>query len=702
MNQQSATTDATNVLPVTNYGTDYYHISYRPADYEDGYAAIAMTNGTIVYEGGAQVATLNAGQVYHRYYATNVDGTGAHITSNNPIALFVVNLGIRVPQGISYTDRVFQQMVPVNSWGNNFLVPVTAQGRGRIRIMASQNGTVITQSGGEIKTGLGAASLNLNAGQFVELEDSLAGGGCFISANKPVGVTAYMMGGQYSYLSYKWGDPALGWVPPIEQKVEATIIAPFAGYGSTQLNEHYALVVTATATRAQTTVAVGAGAPTALSGGTWIAGAGAAGSAYSFYSMPLSNITASYRFSNPEGLTVMGYGMGSAESYLYLSGAAGRSLNPAFYINEIHYQDIDGNVVCGQTSFHVRGVAQFQVSAASGYLKWYVNNVEETSHRDQYEWDKTLAPGTYTFRMEIIDNNNQTHTLTTTFTVKNQAVAATITTAGTTICYNSTATLTGSSIAGVTSPVYRWYSSQTATTPLYTGPTYTTPALTATTTYYVSVEGSNYCENVINTRKAVTVTASSNLTPGSIGTAQSICYNTAPQMLTEITAAGGGTYQWQSSANNSDWANINDATSATYSPPALTASAYYRRAVTSGSCGTVYSASVLITVYPVVTVNAVSDTTVCAGTVVPQKTFSSPIAGVTYTWTNNNTAIGLAASGTGNQPQFTAAQVTQAVTATITVTPVYNGCAGTSRTYTITVNSCTVPVNPHIRSRVGN
>ncbi|MDR1344118.1 MAG: IgGFc-binding protein, partial [Tannerellaceae bacterium] len=366
MNQQSATTDATNVLPVTNYGTDYYHISYRPLgpNNSDGYAAIAATNGTIVYEGGAQVATLNAGQAYHRYYAGNADGTGAHITSSAPIALFVVNVGPQIPYGTAYVDRLYQQMVPVNSWGNNFLVPVTAQGRGRIRIMASQNGTVITQSGGEIKTGLGVASLNLNAGQFVELEDSLAGGGCFISANKPVGVAAYMVGSAYPDLSYKWGDPSLAWVPPIEQIVEGTIIAPFAGYGSTQLDQHYGLVVTSTTTRAQTTVAVGAGAPTALSGGAWITGAGAAGSAYSFYSMPLSNITASYRFSNPEGLTVMGYGMGQHESYFYLSGAAGRSLNPAFYINEIHYQDIDGNVVCGQTSFHARGIAQFQVSTA--------------------------------------------------------------------------------------------------------------------------------------------------------------------------------------------------------------------------------------------------------------------------------------------------------------------------------------------------
>jgi hypothetical protein len=151
-------------------------------------------------------------------------------------------------------------MAPVNTWGNNFLVPVSRRGKERVRIVASQNGTTITQTGGTIQTGLGAASLSLNAGQFVELETTLTGGGCYISADKPVGVCAYMMGTGYA-LTYKPGDPALAWVPPIEQTVTGALIAPFAPSGTTQLTEHYALLVTATTTLGQTTVAIGTGAP---------------------------------------------------------------------------------------------------------------------------------------------------------------------------------------------------------------------------------------------------------------------------------------------------------------------------------------------------------------------------------------------------------------------------------------------------------
>ena len=51
------------------------------------------------------------------------------------------------------------------------------------------------------------------------------------------------------------------------------------------------------------------------------------------------------------------------------------------------------------------------------------------------------------------------------------------------------------------------------------------------------------------------------------------------------------------------------------------------------------------------------------------------------------THIGLAANGTGNIASFTAANSGNSpVTATITVTPSFEGCAGTPQSFTITVN----------------
>ncbi|NTW31238.1 MAG: PKD domain-containing protein [Bacteroidetes bacterium] len=73
--------------------------------------------------------------------------------------------------------------------------------------------------------------------------------------------------------------------------------------------------------------------------------------------------------------------------------------------------------------------------------------------------------------------------------------------------------------------------------------------------------------------------------------------------------------------------------------------------------------------------------------------------GSSYTWTNNNTSIGLGANGTGNISAFTAINAgSSPIIATITVTPQYtNGgitCSGPQKTFTITVNPTPTVVQP--------
>ena len=83
----------------------------------------------------------------------------------------------------------------------------------------------------------------------------------------------------------------------------------------------------------------------------------------------------------------------------------------------------------------------------------------------------------------------------------------------------------------------------------------------------------------------------------------------------------------------------------------------------------------------------------CVGSTVPQiailgtpATSTTP-SGLTFSWTNSNNAIGLISSGVGNIPTFTAVNPTlEPLTSTITITPTINGCLGTPKSYTITVN----------------
>jgi large repetitive protein len=105
----------------------------------------------------------------------------------------------------------------------------------------------------------------------------------------------------------------------------------------------------------------------------------------------------------------------------------------------------------------------------------------------------------------------------------------------------------------------------------------------------------------------------------------------------------------------------------------------------AGQCVT-SNITLTVTVTPVATVDFESDTTVTDGTAIFGNTISGTPSGVDFTWTNSNTAIGLAASGTGNVPSFTATNKgSSAIKGTITVTPNYNSCAGTAKSYIVTV-----------------
>ena len=165
LTQHTATTDATNVLPVTALGTDYYQISYEPFYYTyyvpipppptpwtgthlDAYAVIATEDDIHISYNGAPLPVLNTGQVY--YQTSSTDMTGAHITANKPVAFFAVSQGALIPRASGAVDCLMQQLDPVNTWGKNFFVPVSHLTHDRVRIVASENNTNITQVGGTI------------------------------------------------------------------------------------------------------------------------------------------------------------------------------------------------------------------------------------------------------------------------------------------------------------------------------------------------------------------------------------------------------------------------------------------------------------------------------------------------------------------------------------------------------------------------
>jgi RHS repeat-associated protein len=225
-------------------------------------------------------------------------------------------------------------------------------------------------------------------------------------------------------------------------------------------------------------------------------------------------------------------------------------------------------------------------------------------------------------------------------------VPGSITPSSQTINYNTVPgqmTLSGvSGGLGSGSYTYQWQSSPNSSfsSPTNitgaTSTTYTPPALTATIYYRVMVTSGLYAAY----SAIATVTVYPQLVPGTITPAsQAIIYNTAPTSLSMSSASGGNgsyTYQWQSSPNSTSWTNISGATSTSYSPPALTATTYYRVEVTSNGA-TAPTNPATVTVYPLLTPGSVSPSSASInyGTSPGQLSLTGTSGGsgvITYQW----------------------------------------------------------------------
>lgn len=410
INQQSALTDATSVLPVTNYGTKYIAFDGITMGTHK-YLVISPENGTIIHINGGAAITLNKGQVYAKTSSTELSGDV--VTSNKPVAFFNVSHNLRIPtSNTSYTDQAFEQLPPVSTWGKEFFVPVTERKSEFVRVIASMDNTSISFAG---------TTYTLNANQ------TLTGGlieinaPTYISADKPIGVCTFMVGSGYK--SFGYGDPAISWVPSIDQHMKSATITPFAPLAvpstSTQLDKHWGQVVTKTAYKNDTKVN-----GEALSGGTWIDGPVASG--LSVYNMPFLKANGgwekSYTFTNAQGLVLLGYGTGSAESYQYLAASSSRKLDAYFTINGLHYEDANLEVPfdCG-TPFNFVATIEYDMnlSAPGGYIRWFVDGSEVTTAKNKKIWTMPyMSAGNHEITLQVIDEYNQTEEMTTTLDVE--------------------------------------------------------------------------------------------------------------------------------------------------------------------------------------------------------------------------------------------------------------------------------------------
>jgi len=146
-----------------------------------------------------------------------------------------------------------------------------------------------------------------------------------------------------------------------------------------------------------------------------------------------------------------------------------------------------------------------------------------------------------------------------------------------TVCAGVPTTLTATPAVGTT---LAWYSSEFSTTALAVGNTYTTPALTANTTYYIGITRAAGCEG--NVRVPVVLNVSNPVAPAYSNVGTTVCSTGATQQttLSLVNPVPGTTYNWYSSQTG----GVSLASGTTYSPtvPLGTTSFFVEASI--GSC----------------------------------------------------------------------------------------------------------------------
>jgi len=450
-------------------------MSGNSAAERDGFLIVAPEGGTSIYlnDASTPAITLNAAGEVFRYYGNTgantpiqssvagLDLTGMHITANKPVAYFSATRGTGVPVTYRFGDVLYEQLFPVEKWGMRFYVPSTIQSKMRIRVIAACNGTnlfipdiVINNSptgavlkaqtgimgpivmepanptsvtdpiSGPRSTGSQASLTGLQAGQFVEIDVGSAANGCYISSNLPVMVVVYMVcsgsSGENGYLGHAYnaivdqGDPSIGWVPPMEQYTRNVRISRFAPSNNTNLNSHYAQIVTPTATKLSTTVINNGNTTTLSDPSQWKDNNG-----LSYCSYLLTNDN-TYTIDNSKGVVVGGYGSGKVETYYYLAGSACRTLSPTLMVNGEYYDFMDSAIYanCDSLTFECLSImCSTVITGDIDSVVWKLNGVEQTDYRDTLLWKTRLPNGDYTLEARIKMNTGKTYVLTTNFTI---------------------------------------------------------------------------------------------------------------------------------------------------------------------------------------------------------------------------------------------------------------------------------------------
>ena len=255
--------DASYVLPLQALADDYIIQTYDQStngDYSDyltsAFLVVATEDNTTIDitpstntltgspSGNPITITLNKGQTYqvrsNRQNGSNRDLSGSRVISREgkPIAVFNGNTLTTIPNVSHGFDHIFEQAMPIRSWGKQFIVTQSySRKRDFVKIVSSADNNVIKKNGSVITT--------LNSCEVYSFEINQNEKSCYIETSEPSGIYLYNTTSSDDGGNNKTGDPSMLWVAPIEQKMTDVTFTTFSGTEelSSYISNHYVNII---------------------------------------------------------------------------------------------------------------------------------------------------------------------------------------------------------------------------------------------------------------------------------------------------------------------------------------------------------------------------------------------------------------------------------------------------------------------------
>ena len=363
--------DASYVLPTESLGDDYIIQTYDQshgtslnnyvnknltsaflivATEDDTEIDITPTTETFGHRPAGETfsITLNAGQTYHvrsNRTSNNRDLSGTRITAHDckKIAVFNGNTLTCIPTSMSNGfDHVYEQAMPLRSWGKNFVVTSSAdRDNDYVKITSAYDNNVITKNGVILTT--------LQGGQSYTFKMPSSDYSCFISATQTSAVYLYHESFNEHYGS-RFGDPSMVWIAPVEQRIDEVTFSTF-DHHLIDITSHYVNIIVKTEDI----------------GSVYLDGRRLPASSflrvngneeYSFTREEINHAVHQLRCDN--GFNAHVYGFGDAKGYAYMVGSKALDLNTEILVNDEEVKPNETYQACSTSSIEFFAKVNFQ------------------------------------------------------------------------------------------------------------------------------------------------------------------------------------------------------------------------------------------------------------------------------------------------------------------------------------------------------